>query len=181
MTFQYFFFSTDTGFFLQALPFALITGLIFGVIKYRNDTQTPIWRKIFMCALVCYITGLVCVTLLLDVLACMWYWLFYGMPSGTTLRFFAGSFSFRLDFFGRFRGESLLNLVLLTPFGILYPLSHNATYKRTVLAGFITVICIELLQPIFGRSFDLNDIALNTIGIIFSAAVFFIAKKIFKK
>ena len=33
MTFQYFFFDTYPGYFLQVLPIALIVGIIYGVIK----------------------------------------------------------------------------------------------------------------------------------------------------
>ena len=59
MNFQYFFFDTYIGYFLQALPIALVVGAIYGIIRYRADKETPISRKLFSCAFVCYITGLV--------------------------------------------------------------------------------------------------------------------------
>ena len=40
-------------------------------------------------------------------------------------------------------------------------------------AGLLTSVVIELLQPVFGRSFDINDIILNGLGVLLSAAVFF--------
>ena len=41
------------------------------------------------------------------------------------------------------------------------------------LAGLGLCLGIELLQPVFGRSFDLNDILLNGIGILVSTALCF--------
>ena len=46
MNFQYFFFDTYIGYFLQALPIALIVGAIFGIIRFRKDKETPISRKL---------------------------------------------------------------------------------------------------------------------------------------
>ena len=59
MNFQYFFFDTYIGYFLQALPIALIVGAIYGIIRFRKDNETPVSRKVFSCAFVCYVTGLV--------------------------------------------------------------------------------------------------------------------------
>ena len=50
MTFQYFFFDTYIGYFLQALPIALLIGTIYGIVRYRKDKATPIYRKVFSCA-----------------------------------------------------------------------------------------------------------------------------------
>lgn len=60
MTFQYFFLDTYIGYFLQALPIALVVSTIFGFFRFRTDKETPISRKLFSCAFVCYIIGLVC-------------------------------------------------------------------------------------------------------------------------
>lgn len=50
MTFQYFFFDTYMGYFLQALPIALVVGAIYGIIRYRADKETPISKKtVLMC------------------------------------------------------------------------------------------------------------------------------------
>ena len=40
------------------------------------------------------------------------------------------------------------------------------------LAGAAASAAIEPLQPVFGRSPDINDMILNVIGVIVSAAVF---------
>lgn len=45
MTFQYFFFDTYIGYFLQALPIALVIGAIYGIIRFRKDKETPTGRN----------------------------------------------------------------------------------------------------------------------------------------
>ncbi len=42
MTFQYFFFDTYIGYFLQALPIALIVCTIYGIVRFRKDKETSI-------------------------------------------------------------------------------------------------------------------------------------------
>lgn len=81
MTFQYFFFDTYPGYFLQVFPIALIAGVIYGVIKYRNERSTPFWRKALSALFVCYVTGLICLVCLFDVIGDLWYRLLYHMIS----------------------------------------------------------------------------------------------------
>lgn len=66
MTFQYFFFDTYIGYFLQALPIALVVSAIYGFIKFRKDKGTNIYREIFSCVYVCYIAGLICLVVGFD-------------------------------------------------------------------------------------------------------------------
>lgn len=46
MNFQYFFFSTYPGYFLQALPFALTAGIIYIVYQKRENWQSSIGKMI---------------------------------------------------------------------------------------------------------------------------------------
>jgi len=69
---------------------------------------------------------------------------------------------------------------MFLPFGILYPLfRQSSTWKQTLIAGFVTTLGIELLQPVFGRSFDINDIILNCVGVTVSTVAFYTLKMIF--
>ena len=182
MTFQYFFLDTYIGYFLQALPIALIVSAIYGIIRYRTDNTTPIYRKIFSCVFVCYMTGLVCLVVGLDITGIAWYKLLYQMDPGRTVGWFSGEFDFGLDFFNHISGEVVGNFLMFLPFGILHPLSKaTPSWKNTALAGVIVVLAIEILQPIFGRAFDLNDIVLNTFGILLSTSVFFGIKYLWSK
>ena len=79
-------------------------------------------------------------------------------------------------------GEMIANVILFLPFGLLYPFFKRSTsWKRTVLAGVVCSIIIEVAQPVFGRAFDINDIILNTVWVLISATVFSFVKGIIGK
>lgn len=182
MTFQYFFFDTYIGYFLQALPLALIAGAIYGIARFRKDKETPTGRKLFSCAFVCYITGLVCLVAGLDLMNIFWYKLFYHMEPGRTINWFGGVFDLVPDFFNHISGETIGNFLMFLPFGILYPLSQNKpVWKKCVIRGLIAVVLIEVLQPVFGRAFDVNDIILNALGIVVSTTILMGINKIIRK
>lgn len=179
MTFQYFFFDTYPGYFLQMLPFALLIGALYGFIRFRRDQQAPALRKVMSVLLACYITGLVGLVALLDVVGSFWYKLIYHMDSLRTIEFFSGEFNLVPDFFRHLRGETIANLAMFVPFGILYPLSvKKPSWKGTMIAGFVCTMVIELLQPVFGRAFDINDIIMNTMGVLLAATIYFTFKRI---
>lgn len=178
MTFQYFFFDTYIGYFLQALPIALIVSIIYYLIKFRKDKKTPTNKKIFLCIFVCYITGLICLTIGLDLINIIWYKLIYHADSGTSINWFNGDFSFNLNFINNLTKENIGNFLMFLPFGILYPLSQKEfEFKKTIIKGIILVLIIEVLEPIFGRAFDINDIILNSLGIIIFTLIYMIINK----
>ncbi len=179
MTFQYFFFDTYIGYFLQALPAAWIVSTIYGVIRFGKDKETPIRRKLFSCAFVGYLSGLVCFVVGLDLMNILWYKLLYSMDPGRTIRWFGGEFDLVPDFFNHVSGETIGNFLMFLPFGILYPLSRrDCSWKQCVIGGLIMIAVIEVLQPVFGRAFDINDIILDSVGIVVSATIFIGVKKI---
>ena len=178
MNFQYFFFDTYPGYFLQALPFALIVGAVYGMIRFRKDREPPVSRKLFSCAFVCYITGLACLVVGLDLMGIAWYQLLYSMDPGRTIDWFGGVFDFVPDFFNHISGETIGNFLMFLPFGILYPLSQKEpTWEKCVMRGLACVIAVEVLQPVFGRAFDMNDVILNSLGIVVSITVLMGVKK----
>lgn len=182
MNFQYFFFNTYIGYFLQAFPIALIVSVIYGIIKFRQDKRTSISKKIFSCVLVCYITGLMCLVIGLDLMRIFWHNLFYPFDSGIPINWLGGEIDLIPDFLNNINGEVIGNFLIFLPFGILYPLSkENTTFKETIITGIIFIVLIEILQPIFGRSFDINDIILNSFGIIISISIFMGIKRLKNK
>ena len=179
ITFQYFFFDTYIGYFFQVLPIALIVSTIYGIFKFRKDKQTPLCRKIFSCVFICYITGLVCLVIGLDLINIFWYKLIYHMEPGRIIRWFSGDFNIIPDFLNNINDETIGNFLIFLPFGILYPLSRKVPiFKDCIIKGLFTIVVIEVLQPIFGRAFDMNDIILNSFGIVVSTTIFFGIKKI---
>ena len=183
MPFQYFFFDTYPGYFLQILPIAVLTGIVYAVVKFRHDQETPLYRKISAVLFVCYLAGLICLVLAFDLIWNMWYRLLYHMEIHTERRLFGGVFNFIPDFFLHWkRKETIGNILAFFPFGILYPLAKSGrTWKQTVIAGFLCSLTIEILQPVVGRAFDINDIILNTLGVLISVSAFYAISELLKK
>lgn len=176
MNFQYFFFATYPGFFLQALPIAILAGLVYYFVRMRRDHKSTRAERVWSVVLVCYLTGVICLTLALEIMGVLWdRVIYYDYEwSWQEIRMFCWDVNLIPNFFGCWNTENLFNLVLFLPFGILYPLSKwGGGWKRTLLVGFFWIAGIELLQPVFGRAFDINDIILNMGGIVLSASLFF--------
>ena len=172
MTWQYFFLDTYPGYFLQLLPLALLAGAVYAAVRLRREGRAAGRRVLLGSLFVCYLTGLLGVTLLLRPISMGWYRLLYHRESGMAVHWFGGGFDLALGL--DFGAENLFNLLLFLPFGFLYPLFWpRADWRRTVLTGLGLCLGVELLQPVFGRSFDLNDILLNGIGIVVSTALCF--------
>lgn len=84
-------------------------------------------------------------------------------------------------------GAFLLNIVgnilAFVPFGILRPLigQRRHSFYRTITQGFLFSLCIEIAQLVSHvGSFDVDDILLNTAGIIVGYVLFLIFYEIGK-
>ncbi len=74
---------------------------------------------------------------------------------------------------------SLLNILLLIPFGFGLPFVANFRMKKVVVIGVCFSIFIELLQLITGliagstfRIVDINDVLFNTLGVVVGYLLF---------
>lgn len=177
MTFQYFFFDTYPGFFLQSLPIAMLAGVLFWFLWLRKKDMLKaqkFWKSVF----VCYLCGLLCMLLFIDFIGVLWYWILYHSESGMEFCFFEWNYDFRPNPETYIRNpERIVNFLMYLPFGVLYPLATKCkSWLRTVAAGFVCSVIIELLQPVIGRSFDIDDVILNTAGVAVAAAVFFLIR-----
>lgn len=182
MTFQYFFFNTFLGYFLEALPFAIASGIIYYLIKYRKDHTTPPIKKIIDVAFICYIVGLFCLVFALDLMGIIWYRLLYNADSLRPIRWLSGDYQLTLDFFNNIDAHVLGNIVIFLPYGALFPfIGKGHSFKTTVLTGALLVVFIEVIQPLVGRSFDMNDVVLNIAGVVFGTLLSFYTKQSQKK
>lgn len=186
MTFQYFFFDTDIGYFLQMIPIALAAGIAY--FFYRKKKTPELGKgKIGAASLFpAYLAALLGLTLFLDFISDGYYYLFYHRspyPIGEGgYDWFSLIYDFQVDFYRRFTSEQVGNILLFLPFGVLYPLfNRKSTWKRTLAMGFLTSFLIENIQPLMDRSFDLNDLILNTLGVALSAAVFYGLRRLIRK
>lgn len=74
---------------------------------------------------------------------------------------------------------SLLNILMLLPFGFGLPFISNLRFKRVVIAGFFFSVAIECLQLVTGfmanttfRVADINDLIFNTAGVAIGYVLF---------
>lgn len=186
MPFSYFFFDTHPGYFLQMVPIALLAGAAY--FFYRQKTTPELGRGAIAAASLfpAYLAALIGLTLLIDFISDGYYFLFYHSspwPQGELpYRWLTFVYDFDLDFFRHFGSENLGNILLFLPFGFLYPLfNRNSTWKKTLLLGILTALVIELVQPLMDRSFDINDLVLNTIGAAISTLVFYVLRCVFHR
>ena len=184
MNFQYFFFSTYIGDFLQMIPIALLTCVGFTIYKKWREPSRPLWSAVLMSLFPAYLFSLIGLTLFSRMIGDAYYILFYHQmpwPEGEGgYRWLSLIYDFKLDFFLDFSAENLGNILLFLPFGILYPLFRpGSTWQRTFALGVLTSLVIENIQPLMDRSFDINDIVLNTIGVAVSTVVFFSLSRFF--
>ena len=184
MNFQYFFFSTYIGDFLQMIPIALLTCVGFTIHKKWREPSRPLWSAVLMSLFPAYLFSLIGLTLFSRMIGDAYYILFYHQmpwPEGEGgYRWLSLIYDFKLDFFLDFSAENLGNILLFLPFGILYPLFRpGSTWQRTFALGVLTSLVIENIQPLMDRSFDINDIVLNTIGVAVSTVVFFSLRRFF--
>lgn len=56
------------------------------------------------------------------------------------------------------------NVAMFVPVGLLTPAATGWRWGRTVLAGASTSVALEVVQVFTGRSGDVDDVLLNTVG-----------------
>lgn len=169
------------GYFLQAVPAALLAGIVYAVLRLvylKRKKRQIVWLPEIMRVLfVCYLCGLCSLVIL---------------PANFWLSFFDGLFLGWWDDMGPFfslgeinlvptvikylRGELILgpwikemligNLAMFLPFGFFLPfVVENLTKKCALAIAVIVPIVVESLQLTVGRSFDVDDLICNFLGI----------------
>lgn len=83
---------------------------------------------------------------------------------------------------GDFVRQILLNVIMMVPFGFLFPMTRNpaAGFGRTVISCFLVSLGIELLQPLISgsRNADITDLITNTIGGIVGYVLYIVFRPI---
>lgn len=170
---------STAGRLVQVIPVALLVGLIYGVLRYgymKRKGRALSWkRELVLWLLVCDLAGLAGLTLVPSNLwGSIWWNIFYdGGPIEGTL--FSGGFNFVPTVLKWLRGEWMPgswtvkmligNMLMLVPTGVLLPLAFPRLrgWALLLLAVAIPAV-IELLQPVVGRSFDVDDVISNFVG-----------------
>lgn len=172
---------TIPGYFLQAVPVALAAGIGYAVFRFlyvRRRRRLIQWPSEVMGLLfVCYLTGL-CSLVILP--ANFWLHVYDGIFLGwweelgpvfrlgevnlvpVLVRYLQGEVTL-----GSWVKEMLAgNLAMFVPFGFFLPLLVGGLRRGQALFIVIVVpLLAESLQLIFGRSFDIDDLICNFLGI----------------
>lgn len=181
--------------FLQVVPITCLVGLIYVIfrgirIKQRGtgiNWKVEIARLLF----VCYLTGLLNLTIApRNFWSSFWAIVFIGY-SGAEITFFDGGFNLVPSLVKWLQGDLILgswvktmlvgNVLMFVPMGVLLPLAFPRLSRNKLwLAAVIVPFIIEIIQPIVGRSFDIDDLICNFIGILIGyLAAHFIKKAIY--
>lgn len=167
--------------FLQVVPIALAVGLMYAVLRciyVKGHQVSTRWGvEIARGLFVCYLTGLVNLTLVPgNFWSHIWANIFVGY-SGIEIKLFNGGFNFIPSVIKVLRGELVLgswvktmlvgNLFMFMPMGFFFPfVTDRANARNTLKLALIVPVAIEIVQPVVGRSFDIDDIIMNFMGIM---------------
>ena len=188
MTFEYFLLSNYPGCFLQGLPIALLAGVIYLIIQAIRGSDAPrlhIWLSTLF---VTYFVGLICLVCLFRGISELWYSILYPNGPGLVIKNYAlkSGANFFPTFTIHMSAEKVANFLMFFPFGFLFPFFwKKATWKKTILYGFLLSVVIEVTQPLLNRFFDVDDIIMNVLGVFVAASfaylIFDFPKEIKKK
>lgn len=108
------------------------------------------------------------------------------------ISFQLGSFHFRSALLGLLMGTytmgswglamTLGNVLMFIPLGFLLPILWRwFRWSRVLALSLASVLFIELLQPLIGRSFDVDDLILNFLGACIGLLLSFVPRLLFPR
>ena len=185
------------GFFLQVLPFALLAGAVYALCRHvrraRTGEPAGFWDGLVRTLFVCYLAGLAGLLLAPNN---FWIWLCQCIldGSGTVAvgPLFQGGFDFGLTLVRWLKGELTLgswvktmliaNVAMFLPLGFFLPfVSKKVNAKNIWAIAAAAPLLIECVQPVMGRSFDIDDLIMKfagtVIGYFAAAAVRALARR----
>lgn len=180
------------GYFFQAIPITVFVGILYALIRaisIKRKNQNADWpREIVKWLFVCYLTGLISLVILP---ANFWLSFFdsvlYGWWDELHPFFEFGGFNFVPSVIRALSGELTIgswvktmligNTLMFLPFGFFLPFLTDRVTRKNIFAVAVAVpFLFEVLQlTTYGRSFDVDDLICNFIGIVIG---FFLARAI---
>ena len=171
-----YFIETAVEFLSERLPAVLLGTLIFAgvrrlLIRRGKLRRRSVPHEAAVIIFACYAAVVLSLTFLP-----LSYWRFLFSPD-------PGHYDFNSTLLAMLRGEYttgkwgmtmfIANVLMFVPLGFLMPILWRQTWWQTLLTALAATLCIELIQPFFDRSFDVDDILLNfaggAVGLLLSA------------
>lgn len=188
---------TVVGLFFQVVPITCLVGVIYAVyrcIKIKNYGISFAWgTEIMRWLFVCYLTGLINLILVPNNLwTYIWFYVRNGYSGCELEPLFSGGVNLVPTLIKVFTGEFTVgrwvqtmlagNFLMFVPMGFFIPFVSEKVNKQNILKiSVIIPIAVEVIQPIVGRSFDVDDLILNFAGIIVGYFVAIGIKTLIKK
>lgn len=181
--------------FTSVLPPVLIAAAVYVLarrlwLKQRGLSRKNWGNEVVRLLLVCWLAGLFS---LVWTPANFWlkleYLFRYGWPVELGDWLFQGGFSLEISIHRQFAemlngGSWQLagNVLLYVPLGLLLPwVWKTSDWRRVTAAGLAASLVTELVQPVVGRSFDVDDLIANTLGALIGYLLFAVARLLFPK
>ncbi len=179
---------------LQVVPFTGFVALIYwnvrGWLLRGKGLRRGAWpQEILLLLLVCYFTGLLSLVLVPpNFWSEFWFRLANGFPSGEMGWAITLDFNFTPSLLLHLRGEltggswtrvmAVGNVLMCFPMGILLPwVWKKAGFGKVLAAGGTMSLATELVQPFVGRSFDVDDLIANILGVLLGLTVFLFVRR----
>lgn len=187
------------GLFVQALLIAAVAGLIYIVFRFswikKRSLRISAGNEILRFLFVCYLAALFYLLFVpSEFLIELYRFLVYGWTDlgNMDLHFFTfHDVNFVPTIVLWLKGEITLgswvktmlvgNLLMFVPLGVFLPLIFERFTRRNAfrIAVFLP-LAIEVFQPVVGRSFDVDDLILNFLGIVLGYWIGTSLKKLFR-
>ena len=182
------------GYFLQALPVVILVGILYVVIRIaflkKQNRQIQWLSELLRVLFVCYLTGFVSLVVLpANFWLCFYDGIFFGWWDGLREQLHIGDVNLVPSVIKSLAGEVALGswvktmlvykILMFVPFGFFLPLTTKIkSFRKMIWVAAAMPVCVEVLQLVFGRSFDVDDLICNFIGILAGAALAFAILKI---
>ncbi len=172
------------GFFFRILPIvAAVTAIVYLPIALASRARRgkkPFMRHVVLFSLVCGFFTLIYLTIL-------WYGLseltFSPEMRFLNLKPFVWLRETYEMGFARMMKQVGLNVLMFVPFGFLLPLAFPRlrAFWKTALAVLCLTLCIETLQYFIGRSADIDDAIMNSLGGVAGYLLYVVCNRLFAK
>lgn len=180
--------------FIQVISITLLVGILYIIFRFlklkKNNSDINYKREILYLIFICYIVGLFNLVLVpINFWNIIWYNIFYNFNENP----FAGIFDFSYNFIptiykiiiGEYTPDSWVkamivgNFLMFIPMGILLSLCFENVNKKNIFKCAVLIpLAIEVLQLVVGRSFDIDDLVMNFLGIVIGYFIVELVKKI---
>jgi len=173
----------------------LFAGVLYALLrahwlKKRGQTRHSWGNELCRLLLVCWLAGLLALVWTPgNFWVHLWNWMFHGIPLELGDWLLTGCYSFSVSFPALIKDaltggswQVLGNVLLYLPLGLLFPLAwRGASWWRIAAAGLAVSLVTELIQPVFGRSFDLDDLIANLLGTLLGYLLFVLVRLVFPR